>query len=186
MKRGLVFFYLIIFVSIKLNSQNLNTRDSIIINSAPYLKWYSGYIMAKKDTNFQKLLSTNAEFKKQFDTAEIYFKLYNKRQYTALLNLYSSYGLMFVFLNNLGIPYLIIPSYVLLGYEFGQMNKNFLLAHKFFINSKLLLEKSGYDLKKEKWKVTFFDRWRYNSFTKRYERIKKRMIKKSKHLNLVY
>jgi hypothetical protein len=161
------FFLFFLIISFNANSQNNNSRDSIILNSPPYMKWYSEFRKVKNDTNFQKLLLSNTELKKQYDTADKYFKLYNKKQFSLLLNLYGSYGLLFVFINNPGTPYLILPSYALLGYEFGQINKTFLLANKFFVSSKSVLENSGYDLHKENWKVSFLDRWRYNNFTKK-------------------
>lgn len=179
------FLLLFLIISFNANSQNNNSRDSIILNSPPYMKWYSEFRKVKNDTNFQKLLLSNTELKKQYDTADKYFKLYNKRQFSLLLNLYGSYGLLFVFINNPGTPYLILPSYALLGYEFGQTNKTFLLVNKFFISSKFVLENSGFDLHKEKWKVSFFDRWRYNNFTKKYGKIKSRLIRKNKHLDLI-
>lgn len=178
-------FFLILLSTQNLHAQNRGSKDSIIINSAPYLKWYSEFSKAKKDSNFQKLINSNIELKKQYDSAEKYFKLYNKRQFSFILNFYASYGFLFVFMNNPAMPYLIVPSYALLGYEFGQLNKTFLLANKFFVSSKIVLENSGYDLHKENWKVTSFDRLRYKNFTKRYSKIKSRMIKKNKHLDLI-
>ena len=178
-------FFLILLSTQNLHAQNRGSKDSIIINSAPYMKWYSEFSKAKKDSNFQKLINSNIELKKQYDTADKYFKLYNKRQFSLLLNFYGSYGLLFVFINNPGTPYLILPSYALLGYELGQVNKTFLLANKFFVSSKSVLENSGYDLHKENWKVSFLDRWRHNNFTKRYSKIKSKMIKKNKHLDLI-
>jgi hypothetical protein len=175
----------ILFSTHYIHAQNKVLKDSIVINSAPYVKWYSEFSKAKKDSNFQKLINSNIELKQQYDSADKYFKLYNKRQFSAILNFYVSYGFLFVFMNNPGIPYLIIPSYAILGYEFGQLNKTFLLANKFFVSSKTVLESSGYDLHKENWKVSYFDRLRHKNFTKKYNKIKSRMIKKNKHLDLI-
>ena len=179
------FFLFFLIISFNAKSQNLNSRDSIIMNSPPYMKWYSEFRKVKNDTNFQKLLLTNSDLKKQFDTADKYFKIYNKRQYSMILNLNGGLLLLSIFIDNPVAPYLILPSYVLLGYEFGQLNKTFLLANKFFVSSKTVLENSGYDLHKENWKVSFLDRLRHKNFTKKYEKIKSRMLKKKKYLELI-
>lgn len=181
-----ILFLLFVLCTFKLNAQENKVTDSTVKNSPPYTMWYVEYIKLKKDSNFQIALTKNEDLKKQYEITEKYFKLYNKRMSHSLLNILSGEGIMLVYaINYASMPYLFVPAYFLVGYEYGQFNIDFLLANKFFQNAKILVEKSGVELKKDKWKVTKFDRWRYVGFNKRYNRIKARMLRKHKHLDLV-
>jgi hypothetical protein len=181
-----IIFLFFVLCSLKLNAQENKVTDLMVKNSPPYTRWVFEYIKLKKDSNFQIALTQNEDLKKQYEKTEKYYKLYHKRMSNSVLNILSSEGIIIVYaINYASMPYLFVPAYFLLGYEFGQFNIDFLLANKFFQNAKILVEKSGVELKKDQWKVTKIDRWRYVGFNKRYNRIKARMLRKHKHLDLV-
>jgi hypothetical protein len=181
-----ILFLVFILFTIKLSAQKDIVTDSLVRNSPPYSMWFVEYVKLKKDSNFQIELTKNEDLKKQYEITEKYFKLYNKRFGHAMLNLLTGEGLILASLLNIKLtPYFLVPSYLILIYEFSQMNNNYLLANKFFYNEKLLVEKSGVQFNKEKWKVTQYDRYRYEVFNRKYNRIKARMLRKHKHLDLV-
>ena len=181
-----ILFLVFILFTIKLSAQKDIVNDSLVKNSTPYSMWFVEYMKLKKDSNFQIELTKNEDLKKQYEITEKYFKLYNKRFGHAMLNLLTGEGLILASLLNIELtPYFLVPSYLILIYEFSQMNNIYLLSNKFFYNAKLLVEKSGVQLNKDKWKVTQFDRYRYKVFNRRYNRIKARMLRKQKHLDLV-